>query len=623
MELTVVGLLLWQVIGCFCLAPRASAFLPTTTTSSSSSSSSSRKTLSRSIRECQLYTTSIPSDVSVIGQENTQPKNNIGFEAWVSDAPEETRVPKRLDVKGTIPSYVRGSLVRNGGGIWSLDGATGQENSNAGKKGSYKSAHIFDGLAKVTRYDISSAHPDDENVVVEFSSRFVDSSLYERHTSGDPAHPSVHVGPLFNQETQQMEPQTNWISALLRIASFDNAPVNVWDYQASTRRNGNSIACLTDTPIRATVNTSNLETLERARPPQWPHRVPFGSFYEITNTAHPEYCKKGTGATYNIGTLLGIPSFQLCVFRDNLDGSREVVASYPLPTTEIPYLHSFGLTPQYAVVVLQPLRQDSNIVNVLQNGFLPTMKHVNSTQVLIFDLEKGVVVADPILSEPVYFYHTMSTTETERGVSIKVCGYQVPDLITGPDQFFRFDRAGTPEGRNRIHPGGSLCDIDVSWDKVDEKSSGDATARVTWTPVQDTATKTNQGFELPTTRYSRTFNGQGPWQYQRHARYAYAFGAYTRGSPDYDSWGLLKIDTVAGQAVTFRETDSCFYSEPIFVANPDAQEEDAGVLLCTRFDGTTETTSLIVIDAQKMELLVEANTGTRVAMDFHGCFLPS
>ena len=620
MELTARLFVVWHVICGFCLAPPgASAFLPVPSTSSSSSSRISGIINTNYIR----YAIRTTSEQDVLEQETIQPPpKNIGFEAWVSDAPEETIIPQRLEVKGTIPSYVSGSLVRNGGGIWSLDGKQ-EISNNAGNvsRSSYKSAHIFDGLAKLSRYHI-------RNGQVEFSTRFVDSSLFERHQSGKPAHPCVHVGPLFRQDTQQMEPQANWISALLRIAGFDNAPVNVWDYRATQTQNNNSettVACLTDTPIRATVDASNLETRERARPPPWPQNAPLGSFYEITNTAHPEYCKKGTGATYNVGTLLGVPSSHLCVFRNNLDGSRDVVASYPLPTiADIPYLHSFGLTPNYAVVVLQPLRQDSNIINVLQKGFLPTMQHVDHTRVLVFDLETGLVVANPPWTEdPVYFYHAISTTETATGVSIRVCGYQTPDLITGPDQFFRFDRAGTRQGRNRIHPGGCLCDIEVSWNDEGCNGRSDTKASVTWTPVVDMATKTIQGFELPTTRYSRTSNGQGPWQYQQHARYAYAFGAYAQGSPDYDSWGLLKIDTKTGQAVTFREDDSCYYSEPIFVAHPDAQEdeEDAGVLLCTRFDGTTEKTSLLVIDAQNMELLAEANTGTRVAMDFHGCFL--
>ena len=54
----------------------------------------------------------------------------------------------------------------------------------------------------------------------------------------------------------------------------------------------------------------------------------------------------------------------------------------------------------------------------------------------------------------------------------------------------------------------------------------------------------------------------------------------------------------------------------------DDVEEDAGVLLCTRFDGRTQQTSLLVIDAKFMTLLAEANTNTRVPMDFHGFFLP-
>jgi len=396
----------------------------------------------------------------------------------------------------------------------------------------------------------------------------------------------------------------------------------VWDYQPHSPQH-KLIDCLTDTPIRATVDATTLDTLTRARAPPLPRNF---RGYELSATAHPEYCKQGSGATYNVGVHIGLFHNYLSLMRDDSGPNRHVVASYQLPNREIPYLHSFGVTPTKAVIVLQPLRQAS-LPKVLQDGFLPTMVDVGYTQVVVMDLKTGQVVADPILEEPVYFYHVISATDDDANpeigtsdVSIKVCGYRVPDLITGPDQFFRFDRAGTKEGRNRIHPGGELCHVAV---QIQENS-----ATVQWTPVQVVVDdkKIKQGFELPTTRYSRTSNGQGPWRNCQHPQYAYAFGAFACGSSEYDAWGIFKIDTTTGEALHYRDDNSCYYSEPIFVAKPtpmdDNETEDDGVLLCTRFDGRTQQTSLLIIDAQTMKLTAEACTNTRVAMDFHGAFLP-
>ena len=142
-----------------------------------------------------IGSSSSSSRLLLVHNNNHNDKNNIGFEAWVSDAPDETIVPQRLQVNGTIPSYVSGTLLRNGGAIWSLDGANrhqldhdDQNNDNDNdktkntitqtQKDSYKSAHIFDGLSKLSRYRIfhDPQQPTDKNnnetVVVEFSSRF-------------------------------------------------------------------------------------------------------------------------------------------------------------------------------------------------------------------------------------------------------------------------------------------------------------------------------------------------------------------------------------------------------------------------------------------------------------------
>jgi hypothetical protein len=52
-----------------------------------------------------------------------------------------------------------------------------------------------------------------------------------------------------------------------------------------------------------------------------------------------------------------------------------------------------------------------------------------------------------------------------------------------------------------------------------------------------------QGFEMPTTHYSRTVNGNGPWLQYQHPQYIYAIGSYAHGSSDFDSYTIYKIDT--------------------------------------------------------------------------------
>ena len=56
------------------------------------------------------------------------------------------------------------------------------------------------------------------------------------------------------------------------------------------------------------------------------------------------------------------------------------------------------------------------------------------------------------------------------------------------------------------------------------------------------------------------------------------------------------------------------------MADPDGTEEDDGMILFSRYDGRADSSSLLIVDAKTMKLQAEADTGMRIAMDFHGAF---
>lgn len=89
------------------------------------------------------------------------------------DAPEEVRTPKKLSTQGAgIPEWLKGTLYRNGPGMFGAQGTAKSDDKDA-KIRRYN--HVFDGLAKITRY-----HFGDDNSVT-YSSRFIDSNFYKVH----------------------------------------------------------------------------------------------------------------------------------------------------------------------------------------------------------------------------------------------------------------------------------------------------------------------------------------------------------------------------------------------------------------------------------------------------------
>lgn len=346
-------------------------------------------------------------------------------------------------------------------------------------------------------------------------------------------------------------------------------------------------------------------------------------------TAHPMYSQKATSSsaevdTYNIAVEVGLNGPRVNLIRERADenggSKRSVVASFA-SDDGIPYFHSFGSSQNYAVIVLQPLRVNtSDVGKAIEVGFLRAMDHVDRTRIVVINLAERDVVMDETIDEKVYFYHSISTAETvlDNGdvkVSLRLCAYDTPDQLTGEYQFLRLEQARKGrEFRNKLSRGGRFCDVKCNLSHQ--------TAEVEW---KDEIT---QGFELPVTRYSRSYGtalaplSSCPSE-QAHPRYVYAFGSYANGAEDYDEWGLFKYDLEENKVAEYYSEDSVYISEPAFVADPEGVEEDDGVLLTHAYFGRARETKLLVLDAKTMKVVAEAPTGNRAPLDFHGAWIPS
>jgi carotenoid cleavage dioxygenase-like enzyme len=346
--------------------------------------------------------------------------------------------------------------------------------------------------------------------------------------------------------------------------------------------------------------------------------------YEMFITAHPLYSQNdnpfdSSVDSYNVAVELGLNGPKVNLVKENSEGERTVVSSFA-SDDGIPYLHSFGLSKNYATIVLQSVRLDVAPDKMIELGFLRSMEHVDHTRVVLVELSTGEVVLDKTIDEKVYFYHSVSQAEAtsdddDAVVSLRLCAYDTPDQLTGEHQFMRLEQARKGRDmRNKLHEGGKFCDVVCN--------VKDQTVRMEWND------QIKQGFELPVTRYSRTYDGELPAsantsEQQAHPRYIYAFGAYALDSPDYDNWGLFKFDLQENRIDSCYQQDSVYLSEPMFVSDPNGKREDDGVLLTQAYFGRERETKLLVIDATTMKVVAEAPTGNRAPLDFHGAWIPS
>jgi hypothetical protein len=223
---------------------------------------------------CQLFTLIVVLSTIAFDQHNwathgfsSQPKaapsksqttsnhvpKNVNFVDWISDAPNEIRTWKSLEVDSeqNIPSYVQGTLIRNGCGIWTTKDEM--------------FSHIFDGLAKIHSYRITQSDSEDENgASVEYQARFLEGMWYKTYKENTKSLPfGVGTGPVLDMHSKKPKAGPLRIAQGLwnTVTKFDNTPVNIWDYQPNRPEVNKPITAMTDAPPRTEVDLSSMDTL--------------------------------------------------------------------------------------------------------------------------------------------------------------------------------------------------------------------------------------------------------------------------------------------------------------------------------------------------------------------------
>lgn len=84
--------------------------------------------------------------------------------------------------------------------------------------------------------------------------------------------------------------------------------------------------------------------------------------------------------------------------------------------------------------------------------------------------------------------------------------------------------------------------------------------------------------------------------------------------------GICKINHDKKCLEAFHEEDGCYFSEPLFVSNPNGNEEDDGTI-CTIKRSSTNS-YLTLFNARTLEVISEAQMPMTTALPLHGVFVP-
>ncbi|KAL2088541.1 hypothetical protein ACEWY4_015440 [Coilia grayii] len=512
---------------------------------------------------------------------------------------KETPEPLKAKISGEVPDWLQGTLVRNGPGLFSF----GDTDYN----------HWFDGMALIHSFTFKDGN-------VYYQSKFLKSETFKSNSAANRIVVS-EFGTMAYPDPCQSIFSKSFTYLRNVIPDFtDNGLVNIIRY-------GEDYYAASELNYINQIDPQTLDTVGRA---DYRNHIALN-----LATAHPHYDEEGN--TYNMGTAImyGLPKYM--IFKVPADASGEDKKQPPLSKLEevcsIPcrsylypsYFHSFGMTENYIVFVEQAFKLD--IVRLATAYFRGvnwgSCINLDKNDVTLFhliDRRTGEAVSTKFYGDPFVVFHHINAFEENNQVVFDLITYKdsnlydmfyIENLKQDTDKFIENNKIFSPPVCQRF-----VLPITV------DKDTPEGTNLVT---LEDTtATAVTQadgsvfcspdtlfvGLELPGINYK--FNTR---------KYRYFYGSRVEWSPYPNKIGKVDILTRTHKEWTEEE---CYPSEPVFVASPDAVEEDDGVILSSVVSNNPEKPPfMLILNAKTMEEIARAAVDAHIHMDLHGYFIPS
>jgi carotenoid cleavage dioxygenase-like enzyme len=355
------------------------------------------------------------------------------------------------------------------------------------------------------------------------------------------------------------------VTSAFSPALSDNGAVNV-------SRVGDEFIAMTETPLPVVFDPRTLEAAGVAyRPPG-----------QLT-TAHPHHDAE-RGELVNFAVRLGRRShYRFFSQRSRTD--QRVIAS--IPVREPGYVHSFGMSERHLVLaefpfVVNPLRLALSGRPYIENY---RWEPERGTRLLVVDRETGELQGT-YETDACFGFHHVNAYEDGGELVVDVCAFEDPSII---DALY-LDRL---RGEHPALPMPVLRRFRLGLDS----------GTVANEPLSDVA------LELPRIDYAR-HNG-------RPYRYVYGVGQSREWLDQ-----IVKIDVDDRTTATWEEPGS-YPGEPIFVRDPEAVDEDGGVLLSVTLDPERSSSFLLVLDARDLTELARARVPHHIPFSFHGQYFGS
>uniref|UniRef100_A0AAY3ZV45 Retinoid isomerohydrolase n=1 Tax=Denticeps clupeoides TaxID=299321 RepID=A0AAY3ZV45_9TELE len=513
----------------------------------------------------------------------------------IFETADEIGEPLPATITGRIPSFLRGSLLRLGPGLFEV--------------GSEPFLHLFDGQAMIHKFDFNNGQ-------VTYLRKFVKTDAYVR------AMVEKRVVITEFGTIAYPDPCKNIFSRFFSyfkgVEITDNCLVNVYPI-------GEDFYAVTETNYMTKVNVDTLETLKKVDMCDYvningvtahPHIEPDGTVYNIGNCMG-----KGASLAYNI---VRIPPTQKDK-SDPIEKSRVVVQFPSAERFKPSYVHSFGMTENHFVFVETPVK-----INLLKFLGAWSVRGTNYMDCFESDEEKGtwlhLAKKDPgeyidlkFRTSSMGLFHHINCYEDQGFVVVDLCAWKGYEFVYNYLWLanLRADWeevkknaliAPQPEVRRYVLPldpykeeqGKNL--VSLPYTTATAVMGADDTI---WLEPEVLFSGPRQAFEFPQINYKKN-NG-------KNYTYAYALGL-NNFIPD----RICKLNVKTKETWVWQEPES-YPSEPIFVQTPDGVDEDDGVLLTVVVaPSAVRPTYMLILNAKDLSEIARAEVDIITPVTFHG-----
>ncbi|XP_028931461.1 beta,beta-carotene 15,15'-dioxygenase [Ornithorhynchus anatinus] len=510
---------------------------------------------------------------------------------------QEHPVPLKAEVKGEVPSWLCGTLLRNGPGMHTI----GETSYN----------HWFDGLALLHSFTI-------KNGEVHYRSKYLRSDTYNSN---------IEANRIVVSEFGTMaypDPCKNIFAKAFSYLSHtipeftDNCMINIM-------KCGEDFYATTETNFIRKIDPQTLETLEK---------VDYSKYVAINlATSHPHYDVSGN--VLNMGTsIVDKGKTKYVVFKipsDVPDKEKkenhlkhiEVLCSIPSRSLLNPsYYHSFGVTENYIIFLEQPFKLDilkmaTAYIRGVSWASCISFHEDEKTYIHIIDRRTKEIAVDQVsILDAVVVFHHVNAFEEEGHVVFDVISYKDNSLY---NMFYLANLNQNFEENSKLTSTPTLIrfavplrfdkDAEVGCDLVRLASTTATALKEKDDLVYCHPEELHQGIELP--HVNLDYDGK---------RYRYIFAAEVRWSPVPTK--IIKFDIHTKTSLKWEE-EHCWPAEPVFVPRPNAKEEDDGIILSAIVSTDPKKFPfLLILDAKDFTELARASVDADMNLDLHGLFIP-